>query len=277
MKESLQRLKDEICTFNIDLQISEQEIQDYIDNTTVALAVGGQGTRLKTVTGTDVNKNALQVGEQGETMVERIIKMYATAGIRDFVALVFANADSIKNVLKDGSHLGVNITYSYDPEKPVGRGGAILNALMNGSIPREKNLIVHNPDDQIVHTDSFVQDIMRGHLTGVKNNNIATAIVTTSTPYTFTGMMINNGSVEEIEMYPEIPVPAHIGVTVFSPEVYVYFEDLFSLTEKVDFESVLFPHLAKERKLFAHGIENKFWIPVNDPKGLDKLQKALQK
>lgn len=275
MIEGLQKLKENICTFEIDETITNEEVQNYIDSAVVALAVGGEGTRLKTVTGTSLNKNALSVGSQGETIVERIIKMYAKAGVKNFVALVFANADSIKDILKDGSQLGVSIKYSHDPEKPVGRGGAVLNALLNGSIYEKQNLIVHNPDDQIVNYDDFVQDIIKGHLTGVKKGGVATAIVTTSTPYTFTGMKINNGSVEEIEMYPQIPVPAHIGVTTFEKSVYPYFKELFNLEEKVDFESVLFPKLAKEKKLFAHGIENEYWIPVNDPKGLEKLQKVL--
>lgn len=275
MKEDLLKLKENICTFDIDDSIKTDEINKFLENTVVALAVGGEGTRLKTVTGTDVNKNALEVGSEGKTLVSRIIEMYVTAGITEFVALVFANADSIINVLGDGSQFGANIRYSHDPEQPVGRGGAVLNAIMNNTISEQKNLIVHNPDDQIVNYPNFVNDIVTGHLSGTKKGNIATAIVTTSTPYTFTGMKIKNGSVEEIEMYPEIPVPAHIGVTVFNPSVYSYFKELFSLTEKVDFESVLFPRLTKEKKLFAHGIGNEHWIPVNDPKGLSKLQKIL--
>ena len=78
---------------------------------------------------------------------------------------------------------------------------------------------------------------------------LATAVVVDGTPYTYTGMKIDHGLVEQIEMYPYIPIPTHVGVTVFSSPVYNYFTKLFDLTKKVDFESVLFPLLAEERRL----------------------------
>jgi NDP-sugar pyrophosphorylase family protein len=203
--------------------------------------------------------------------------MYRDAGFRDFVALVFYHAQSVIDVLGDGSHLGVNITYSHDPEQPVGRGGAIRNALDNGSIPRTKSLIVHNPDDQIIkYEGSFPRDIVAGHLAGVQKGLLATAVVVDGTPYTYTGMKIDHGVVDQIEMYPYIPIPTHVGVTVFSPSVYDYFTKLFDLTKKVDFESVLFPILAKERRLYSFMIPGRCWLSVNDPKALAKLIEIVQ-
>ena len=193
------------------------------------------------------------------------------------MALVFHHAQSVIDVLGDGSHLGVKITYSHDPEHPVGRGGAIRKALDNGSIPRTKSLIVHNPDDQIIRYEgSFPRDIVAGHLAGVQKGMLATAVVVDGTPYTYTGMKIDHGVVDQIEMYPYIPIPTHVGVTVFSPSVYDYFTRLFDLTKKIDFESVLFPLLAKERRLYSFMIPGRCWLSVNDPKALAKLIEIVQ-
>lgn len=274
MKKALDILQQSICTFAQNSDITEEKVQTFIDSSVVALAVGGRGQRIQALTG-DKNKNVLTIGPNNETLVERIIKMYAHAGVKKFVALVYTHADSIIDILGDGSKYGVEITYSHDPGKPVGRGGAVLNALLNGSIPEDHNLIVHNPDDQIINYDNFVHDIIKGHLTGELQGHHATAVVTCSTPYAYTGMNIQNGQVSEIEMYPQIPVPAHIGVTVFNTSIYSYFKELFNLEEKVDFEKILFPKLTQEKKLFAFGIKNDQWIPVNDPKGYESLQKAL--
>ncbi|HJT58411.1 MAG TPA: sugar phosphate nucleotidyltransferase [Ktedonobacteraceae bacterium] len=277
MKAALENFKKAIYSPCEAARISSAELRQFADNCVVALAVGGEGSRLKAITESQqVHKTALRLPD-GETMAERTIRMYRDAGFRDFVALVFHHAQSVIDTLGDGGRLGVHITYSHDPERPVGRGGAIRNALDNGSIPRTKNLIVHNPDDQIIRYEgSFPHDIAAGHLAGVQRGMLATAVVVDGTPYTYTGMKIDQGVVEQIEMYPFIPIPTHVGVTVFSPGIYSYFTKLFDLTRKVDFESVLFPLLAEEKRLYSFMIPGRCWLSVNDPKALAKLTELVQ-
>lgn len=278
MKAALENFRNAIYSPGETAQISDAQLQQFANNCVVALAVGGEGSRLKTATESkQVHKTALRL-PNNDTMTERTIRMYKDVGFREFVALVFHHAQSVIDVLGDGSHLGVHIRYSHDPEHPVGRGGAIRNALDNGSIPRTKNLIVHNPDDQIIRYEgSFPRDIVAGHLAGVQKGMLATAVVVDGTPYTYTGMKINEGVVEQIEMYPYIPIPTHVGVTVFSPSVYNYFTKLFDLTKKVDFESVLFPLLAQEGQLYSYMIPGRCWLSVNDPKALATLIELLQR
>lgn len=277
MKAALDNFGKAIYSPGEIAHISGDELRQFASNCVVALAVGGEGARLKTVTDSQqVHKTALRL-PNGETMTERTIRMYREAGFHDFVALVFHHAQSVIDTLGDGSNLGVRLTYSHDPERPVGRGGAIRNALDNGSIPRKKSLIVHNPDDQIIRYEgSFPRDIVAGHLAGVRNGMLATAIVVDGTPYTYTGMKIDKGVVEQIEMYPYIPIPTHVGVTVFSPDIYDYFTRLFDLTKKVDFESLLFPLLADERRLYSFMIPGRCWLSVNDPKALKQLTELVQ-
>ena len=221
------------------------------------------------------HKNSFQL-PNGDTMLELAIKRYRDAGVKNFVALVYHEAKSVEELLGDGSKLGVNITYSYDPEKPVGKGGAVLNALLNGSIPRDKHLIVHNPDDVIIdYEGSFPRDIAAGHLDGVGKGNTATVVVVEETPYAFTGMKVVDSQVEQIEMYPMIPIPTHIGVTIFSPDAYDLFENQFNLEEKQDFEKVLFPILAEEKKLYVTSVPAHTWLAVNNPKTFKKLLEHL--
>jgi len=277
MKAALDNFRDAIYSPGERTDISDTELQRFAGNSVVALAVGGEGSRLKAATEShQAHKTALRLPND-DTMAGRTIRMYRDAGFRDFVALVFHHAQSVIDVLADGKSLDVHITYSHDPERPVGRGGAIRNALDNGSIPRTKNLIVHNPDDQIIRYEgSFPRDIVAGHLAGVQKGMLATAVVVDGTPYTYTGMKIDHGVVEQIEMYPYIPIPTHVGVTVFSPSVYSYFTKLFDLTKKVDFESVLFPLLAQVKRLYSFVIPGKCWLSVNDPKALAKLIELVQ-
>jgi NDP-sugar pyrophosphorylase family protein len=278
MRSALEQLRNAIYSPGEKVELSNSELRQFAGQYVVALAVGGEGSRLKAATESQqVHKTALRLPD-GDTMAERTIRMYRDEGFRDFVALVFHHAQSVIDVLGDGSRLGVRITYSRDPECPVGRGGAIRNALDNGSIPRTKSLIVHNPDDQIIgYEGSFPRDIVLGHVAGVQRGMLATAIVVDGTPYTYTGMKIDRGVVEQFEMYPFIPIPTHVGVTVFSPGVYDSFLKLFDLTKKVDFESVLFPLLAQEKRLYSFTIPGRCWLSVNDPKALARLIELVQR
>lgn len=276
MNTALLELKNNVCSFSPNEEISDSDWGLFTQNCTVALMAGGEGNRFKPVAnGADVNKNSFKLPND-DTMIEMVIRMYRDAGFKEFVALVYHKAETVEQLLGDGSDLGVRITYSYDPEKPVGKGGAVRNAVDNGSIPRGKYLIVHNPDDVVIdYKGNFPRDIVAGHLTGEKKGHIATVVVVEETPYAFSAMKVVDSSVEEIEMYPMIPIPTHMGVTIFSPSVYSYFDMLFDYTVKSDFEKVLFPILSNEKKLYSVSIPENNWIAVNNPKAYTSLLKRL--
>lgn len=273
MERALNDLGTAVCRVGERADVTDAGLREFAANAVVALSAGGEGSRLQTVTATGgaVHKTAFRL-PSGDTMIERTIRMYRDNGFQEFVALVFHNAQSIMDVLGDGSHLGVTITYSSDPEIPVGRGGAIVNALFNGSIPREKSLVVHNPDDVIIrYPGSFPLDLISSHVASVERGAVATAATVAGAPVAYTGLAINDGMVSEVVAYPYVPIPAHIGVTVFSPEIYADFERLFSVTQKSDFEPVLFPLLASQGRLGACVIPDGTWIAVNDPKALKQF------
>ncbi len=277
MKKALQKLKKEVCSIKSPQNIENSVVKDFLKNTQVALMAGGAGTRFREIVETEeTNKNAYEL-PNGETMIERVVKMYRDAGITDFVALVYHGADSVVEALGNGEKLRVNVEYSYDPGRPVGKGGAVLNALQNGSINKEKHLIVHNPDDVITNfQEKFVDHIIQGHLEGLEKGMEATIVVVEKTPYAYTGMEIKENIIEDIEMYPLIPIPTHIGVTIFSPKSFSYFPKHFDLTKRADFEMVLFPLLSKKKKLYAVSIPNTSWIAVNNLKSYKRFVEYLQ-
>ena len=92
--------------------------------------------------------------------------------------LVGINAESVIESTKHLQQYGAEIKYCPDPGKPVGRGGAILNALQQGFISRTNVAIVHNADDQIVgYPGNFLGDIYRAHINHQKSGGWVTAIV----------------------------------------------------------------------------------------------------
>ena len=277
MKKALIELKEQIATFSEPQPVNESALNDFLQNCTVALMAGGEGSRIKNITDKlGINKNALKL-PSGETMIERTLRMYASLGITNIVALVFHQAESIKELLGDGSKYDVNLTYSHDPEHQVGKGGAVKNALLNGSIPESSNLIVHNPDDQIISdTNTILKNLINDHINFEKQGCMGTIAVVEGAPISYTGMQVENGKVTDVEMYPFVPIPSHVGITIFSSKVYPLFHKLFDLNKKTDFEQVLFPELKKKNALFASKIPTDTWIPVNDEKGLKKLITQLK-
>jgi NDP-sugar pyrophosphorylase family protein len=273
VERALDELKKALCGEGERVEVDAPTMRSFAAACTVALAVGGYGTRLRSVTDAlNVNKNAVRVGD-GVTLIETTIRMYRDAGFADFVALVYHQAESIVELLGDGSHLGVAIRYSYDPAMPVGRGGAIRNALENGTIAPDRSLIVHNPDDVIVrYAGSFAADLVAAHLAGVRRGMVATAVMVEGKAAPYTGMLVKDGTVREVWPYPVVPIPAHVGVTVFAPAALASFGDVFDLRQKMDFEAVLFPILAAAGTLYTFFIPRRCWLQVNDPKALDELK-----
>lgn len=275
LQDELQNLGQRIASFEKPSSVDDATWQDFAAHTTVALMAGGESSRFSAVLeGTSANKSAFEL-PNGDTMIEMCIRMYRDMGFKKFVALVFHNAHSIENRLGDGSKLGVEISYSYDPEVPIGKGGAVLNALENGSIPETDNLIVANPDDVILGFEQFPRYISEAHIDGIANGAIATAVLAPGQASPATGMMVQGNKVIDTQMYPFIPIPAHVGVTVFSPAAYHYFRENFSLTEKSDFENILFPILASQGKLWSAGLTEGSWIAVNDAKSYKQLVSQL--
>ena len=278
---SLQTELDEfgkrVASFKRPQSITDEEWQAFVEKTVVVLMAGGESSRFSAVLdGVAAHKTAFEL-PNGDTMIEMTLRMYREAGIKKFVAAVSHNARSIEDRLGDGSSLGVEIVYSYDPEHPVGKGGAVRHALENGSIPEDCNLIVVNPDDVILNfPGSFPRYICEAHIEGVKQGMLATAVLAVGQALPSTGMMVNDSKVVDTQMYPFIPIPAHAGMTVFSSDVFPRFRELFSLEEKTDFEQVLFPILANENKLWSAGLMDGTWIAVNDLKSYKQFIKALE-
>lgn len=276
LQDELDQLSQRIASFKQPKPATDEQWKIFADKTVVALMAGGESSRYASVLAGDaVQKNAHEL-PNGDTMIEMAIREYRDAGITKFVALVYHNARSIEERLGDGSKLGVHITYSYDPEPPAGKGGAIRNAIENGSIPLDHYLIVANPDDVILNfPGSYVRFAGEAHLDGEQQGKLATAVLAPGQPYASTGMMVVDNAVVDTQMYPLIPVPAHVGITIFSPKLLPRFTELFVNGKKSDFEQVLFPLLAQEDTLWSAGLTHGDWIAVNDLKSYKLLVSML--
>lgn len=277
MIKGFQEIQDEFRSYDRNVQCTNEELTNFQNNSAVVLTAGGLGQRTSEVKGMqEINKNAYELSN-GKSIVEMSIELFRKSGYKNFVALVFHKAETIIEELGDGSRFGVNIKYSYDPEHPVGRGGAILNALVNGTIERTKNLIVYNPSDVILNYDGdFANNLVMAHISNVKKGVIATMVNTPGFEAPYTCMRLDNSLISDLEFHPMVPIPTHMGISILSPEVYPYLDKYIDLSKKCDFEKVIFPILAKEGKMGATEIPQECWFPVKDAKTLEKLEEALK-
>jgi|SRR5581483_2973789 len=277
LQDELTNLAGRIGSFHEAPAISYSQWHEFAANTVVALTAGGESSRYAAaLDGKDVNKNAHEL-PNGDSMIEITIRMYRDAGIKKFVALVFHNAHSVQDRVGDGSKLGVEIVYSEDPEQATGTGGAVRNAIDNGSIPSNCNLVVANPCDIFFDRQAdFVKKICEAHIEGSNKSMLATAVLTPGIPIPATGMLVKENKVVDAHKFPIVPVPSHVGISVFSPKLYPRFQDLFDLSKKTDFEALLFPLLAKEGKLWSVKLPPSRWIQVKDLKGYKELIEKLE-
>ena len=86
---------------------------------------GGRGTRLKPLTD-EIPK--VMVDINGIPFLERLILLLKENGVDRILLCTGYLADRISTHLKDGSRLGVEISYSHE-ESPLDTGGALRNAL----------------------------------------------------------------------------------------------------------------------------------------------------
>lgn len=98
---------------------------------TAIILAGGLGTRLRPLTD-KTPKPLLPIKEK--PIVEHIVENLKKYGIKNIILSVGYKAETIKEHFKEGSHLGVNISYSIETE-PLGTGGAIKKAALGLTKP----------------------------------------------------------------------------------------------------------------------------------------------
>ena len=92
----------------------------------VAILAGGLATRLGPITAA-TPKSLVDVG--GRPFAEHQIELLRRHGLTDLVFLVGHLGEMVRDVLGDGSRLGVRIAYVFDGSMALGTGGALRRAL----------------------------------------------------------------------------------------------------------------------------------------------------
>ena len=88
------------------------------------IQAGGKGTRVSSITGDTIPKPMLEIS--GKPILYHQIMNLKRYGITDITIIVGHLGNVIEDYFKDGSSLGVNISYvEEDPNKPLGTAGSL--------------------------------------------------------------------------------------------------------------------------------------------------------
>ncbi len=269
-------------------------IKKEIENTQIVALVGGAGSRtlphalvalLKERFGEGIleefrsPKHLFKVG--GKPIIDWFIEFYTSWGFREFVFLIGRTGDKIREYVGDGSRYGIEVRYSEDPPvKKVGKGKAIKNALLNGTIDRDKKALIAFPDDIILYDPAPLELILKHTYWRKKAGTIATVVLVPWIKSPYGVAEIEDGRVKAFREKPKIPLAASTGVTLWEPEVYDYVIELVDINtpHAVETESVVYPRLAEEGKLAYMLLPSgDDWISVNSLKEWTKADEILSK
>lgn len=92
----------------------------------VAILAGGLATRLYPLTKT-IPKALLDIA--GQPFIYHQLKLLKAEGVSQVVICAGYLGDQIKDVVKDGSSIGLQVEYSFDGDRLLGTGGALRKAL----------------------------------------------------------------------------------------------------------------------------------------------------
>jgi len=273
-------------------------VEKFKKNCIVASPIGGSGSRLVPVEvayGIEklYGKNALEelyvpkplVEIGGKKLIEIFIDSYKRADIKRFAFLIGKGTytEDIKNYLGDGSKFGVEIRYSDDPNVPkVGKGKALANAYLNGTLDVEKPLLWGFPDDIIL--EPYVDRSIKRFCSLQKESEIYALLVLVSRIKSQYGMVVVNekGLIErfkekEVMSLGKKAVNTGRGI-IDSEHVWPYIERHINIdsAEPIELEDKVLPILAKSKRLGYMKLKKpENWLPVNDSKDLKRATQIL--
>jgi mannose-1-phosphate guanylyltransferase len=220
---------------------------------TVILA-GGFGKRLKPLTDTRP-KPMIQVSDF--PIIEWQIRWLRKFGLKEFIMCVGHMKEQIINYIGNGARFDCRVDYSVE-EKPLGTGGALLNA--RKLLSDQESFFMLNGD--------VLTELDPNRLQSLDSNTLA--LVPLRSPFGVVELDENSRVLGFVEK-PEIPDSwINAGIYCFTQEVFRY------LPEKGNIEVTTLPILAKKGKLRAVKYEKVFWRSIDSHKDIEEAAEEIQ-
>ena len=226
----------------------------------MVILCGGLATRLGDITN-DTPKSMIKI--KGKPFLEYQIENLKKHSVLDIVLCVGHLSDQIKDYFKGGKEFGVDISYSYDGNKPLGPIGALKNA--------EK--LLHN-NFFIMYGDSYVfVDFNKIHKYFLSKDKLGLMVVYQNfNRYDKSNLVVENGFVTSYSD-DSILDKTYIdyGVSLFNKKVLDFItKDRFFSTKD------LYPKLILQNELLAYELKKRFY-QIGTPDSLMEFKEFVNK
>lgn len=219
------------------------------------LLVGGAGTRMRPLTYV-VPKCLLPVG--GKPLVERTISYLGKHGIDEFVLCVAYMKKQVKDAIKDGSELGVRVTYA-ESDIPMGTAGQLKTA--QGYL--DQTFIALNGD---IITDLDISHLVSHHR---KRGGLATiAVKKYGVKIPYGHLSVDSEShVTAFAEKPTISYLANAGVYVMEPRILEFIPSNQTSSLEVD----VFPRALAQGEVINSYYEDAYWVDVGSMADFERV------
>lgn len=245
-------------------------LNDYVSSICGVCIAGGIGKRLRPFT-EDQPKAMLPVGIEKKPMLEFSLKPWIRLGVKNYVCCTGYKSDLIEDYFGSGKSLGIKISYSIEKNN-LETGGAIKNAMQNGTLNKNTPIVVFYCDD-LVRINPF--DFIKMHIAGKKQGFKATLIATNKfkTNYGILEAKLLKNKLKKVIDFKEKPLiekNANVGIYCFEPEVL----DLVDEHQPpFKLERAILPELVERNWLMMYEIAWDDWTPVNTDKEYEDAMK----
>ena len=234
------------------------------------LLAGGQGTRLKAVTG-DLPKPLVPL--LGRPLAEHILRLLRKHGVTQVCAAVRYRPEDVMKTLGDGNRLGMRITYRIE-ERELGTAGAVKNC---ADFIGDEDVLVISGD---AACDLDLTELMRRHRE--KGAAVTLALHRDASPLRF-GLAVTDGDgavrafVEKPSWNRVVTDLVNTGIYILSPRAM----EAIPEGQAFDFGKDLFPLLLKRGELLLGVPLEGYWCDVGTPLSyyrccVDALEGRLQ-
>lgn len=220
------------------------------------ILVGGEGTRLRPLTST-IPKPVVPLVDR--PFIVHMLEWLRRGGVDDVVLACGFLASGVRNVLGDGSRLGIRLRYVEEP-RPLGTGGAVKFA---ESLLDERFLMLNG--DVLTDLDLDAQ-LVQHQRTGARGT-LALIAVDDPTGYGLVNLDASNAVTEFLEKPgPDQPGPNQLDTNLVSAGAYVLEREVLSLLEPGTVASIerdVFPQLVGDG-LYGCPLQG-YWLDIGTP------------
>ncbi len=215
---------------------------------------GGFGTRIQPLTHS-CPKPMLPIVNR--PMMEHTMMMLKDLGITEFIVLLYFKPDIIKEYFKDGSDLGIKISY-VTPDDDYGTAGAVKLAQ---ELIGNENFIIISGD---LVTDFDFQKLFDFHTEN--RAKLSIGLTSVENPLQFGVVIANNDDI--IEKFLEKPSWGEVFSDTINTGIYIIEPEILNFIpkgENFDFAKDLFPKLMENSiELMGYSLKG-YWRDVGNP------------